>query len=548
MSRKTRSGAGLAIGLAVIVGLAWPLVPAAQNKIHKVKLGPQVNSGIREGFPIVSPDGKTLYFIRENYQDEGLTALMNEMPKATDEKAVKEWMEKLSKTAGSAAIARAPQTIWSSERQGDGHWGRAQILPEPVNSEFNAFVFSVLPDNNTLFIGRPKGMLPELMRGDDAVSFARRTKDGWSLSPYLNIKNFQNVSPRFGFALAPSGKALLLAINNGESLGGIDVYVSFPQSDGTWSRPKNLGPAVNSPRNEYGMFFAPDDQAVYFASERDGGFGGTDVYLMRRLDDTWLKWSAPQNLGPEINDEKNQESLSVDASGQFAFTAEGERFKEDIYEFALPVSLRPAPVAFVRGKVQDPGKNPLGAVINYERLRDGYQSGSAGSHPGTGRYQIALPLGENYGFLADAPGYYPVSDNLDLSQAKEGQVFDRDLTLIPIQLKKPIRLNNIFFKSDKSELLPESKRELDRLVALLLQYPRMEIEIDGHTDSQNTEDYNRKLSEARARAVVDYLAKAGIAASRLTSQGFGEARPVASNDTKEGRQLNRRVEFVILKM
>jgi len=175
--------------------------------------------------------------------------------------------------------------------------------------------------------------------------------------------------------------------------------------------------------------------------------------------------------------------------------------------------------------------------------------GLALSHPATGKYQIALPLGERYGFLAGASGYVSVSENIDLTQATQGEVFERDLTLIPLRLQTPIRLNNIFFESDKAVLLPESKRELKRLADLLRQYPKMEIEIGGHTDSQNTEDYNQKLSEARAAAVLNNLVQeAGIAAARLTAKGYGESRPVAGNDTKEGRQLNRRVEFIIVRM
>ncbi len=521
----------------------------APKTLAKVRLGPRVNSAGREGFPLVSPDGKTLYFIRENYIDPQYKAIGENLPKTIDEKSLKELQEKLLKLDNSAPLLLATQTIWASERQPDGSWGEAVLLPRPVNSDTNAFVFGVFPDNNTLFISRPPGViLPQLVPGDHVVALTSKTKEGWSEPRYLKIKDFVNGSPRFGFAIAPSQKAILSSISNQESLGGIDIYISFPEADGSWSKPKNLGPSVNSPMNEYGMVFAPDDKTVYFASDREGGFGGVDVYMMRRLDDTWLRWSSPKNLGPEINDEKNQESISVDASGQFAFMAEGQRMAEDIFEFALPPEVRPMPVAFVRGRVQDPAKKPLEATISYERLRDGFPSGIAGSHPATGRYQIALPLGEEYGFLAGAEGYYPVSENIDLRAAAGGQVFERDLTLVPIKVKTPIRLNNIFFDSDKAELLPASKRELERLVLLLNKYPSMEIEIRGHTDAQNTAEYNMKLSEARARAVVEYLVRTGIASGRLAWKGFGLTQPVASNETKEGRQLNRRVEFMIVKM
>jgi outer membrane protein OmpA-like peptidoglycan-associated protein len=526
--------------------------PPGEQKFIKVKLGPQVNCPVRDGFPVISPDGKTLYFMRENYVGDDVRALVEGMTKDVSqltEKELKEFMEKLAKIPKDQADVRAQQTVWSSERQSDGSWGQAHLLPSPVNSEANVIICSVLPDNNALFLARPLAALAQVLQGDDVAALSHRTKDGWSEPEYLKIKAFRHVLPRYGAALSPSNKALLLAIGNEESLGGLDIYVSFLEDDGGWSKPRNLGPAVNSKENDYGMYIAPDDRTVYFASNRPGGYGESDIYMTRRLDDSWLKWSPPKNLGPDINDGLSQESLSVDATGNYAFIAEGPQTKEDIYEFALPVEFRPTPVAFIRGVVGDPDKKPLAASISYERLRDGAEMGMALSHPASGKYQIALPLGENYGFLAGASGYVSVAENIDLTKATEGEVFERDLTLVPLRLQTPIRLNNIFFESDKAVLLPESRRELKRLAGLLRQYDKMEIEIDGHTDSQNTEDYNQKLSEARAAAVLNHLVREeGIAASRLTSKGYGESRPIAGNDTKEGRQLNRRVEFLIVKM
>jgi OmpA-OmpF porin, OOP family len=543
----------LSARLLIISGLLLSAAePARGQKLVKVKLGPQVNCPVRDGFPVISPDGKTLYFMRENYVGDDVKALVEGMTKDVSqltEKEIKEFMDKLARIPKDQADARAQQTVWSSDRQSDGSWGPARLLPSPVNGEANVIVCSVLPDNNSLFLARPLAALAQVLQGDDVAALTHRTKEGWSEPEYLKIRGFRHALPRYSTALSPSNKVLLLGIGNEESLGGLDIYVSFLESDGQWSKPKDLGPIVNSKENDYGMYIAPDDRTVYFASNRLGGYGESDIYMTRRLDDSWLNWSAPKNLGPDINDEQSQESLSVDASGNYAFIAEGPQTKEDIYEFALPVEFRPTPVAFVRGNVQDPEKKPLAATISYERLRDGAEMGLALSHPASGKYQIALPLGENYGFLAGASGYVSVSENIDLTKATEGEVFDRNLTLIPLRLQTPIRLNNIFFESDKAVLLPESRRELKRLAALLRQYDKMEIEIDGHTDSQNTEDYNQKLSEARAAAVLNYLTREeGISASRLTSKGYGESRPVVGNDTKEGRQLNRRVEFLIVKM
>ena len=522
---------------------------AQETKLVKVRLGTNVNSPTRECSPIISPDGNTLYFVREGYVGPEVRQMLEKMPDSKDEKAVLEYMQKMAAAVRQNDAPRSQQSSWSSERQADGSWGMANLLPAPLNNALGSFLMGVLPDNNTLFLSLVRDpSFSGFFDGRDLVGLSQRTAKGWSDISYLRFKAFRNTSGRIHFALAPNNRVLFSAILNEDSLGALDIYVSFLQPDGTWSQPKNLGPGVNSSYRELGLFVAPDDTTVYFSSDRPGGYGGTDIYMIRRLDDSWLKWTEPKNLGPEINSSENQDHLTVDATGRYAFMIEGPAFREDIFEFALPEELRPRPVALVRGFVGDPEKNPLAAGIAYERLRDGAAAGAANSDPRTGRYQIALPLGEEYGFRAGAEGYYPVSENIDLRAAKEGQVFERDLTLIPIKVKTPIRLNNIFFDSDKSELLPASKRELERLVLLLNQYPAMTIEIRGHTDAQNTADYNLRLSEARAHAVVEYLIKAGIAAARLTWKGYGLTLPVASNETKEGRQLNRRVEFMIVKM
>jgi outer membrane protein OmpA-like peptidoglycan-associated protein len=388
----------------------------------------------------------------------------------------------------------------------------------------------------------------EAKLGYQIVGQTVRRGEGWSQPEYFRIHDVINTGDRNDYFLAPGNRVMIVRIKNDESLGDYDLYVSFLQKDGTWTKPKNLGAPVNSPAYEMSPFVAPDGVTMYFASKRDGGFGGFDLYFTRRLDDTWLKWSTPKNLGPDVNSSTNQTDISTDAAGEWAFMSEGENLKEDIYEFRLPQEMRPVPTAFVRGRALDPADKPVAANITYERLRDGTGAGEANSDQVTGKYQVVLPIGENYGFRAEAPGYIAVSDRIDLTKAKAGEVFVRDLLLIPIKPGAIIRLNNIFFEFAKSALLPESKVELDRLLAILNQFPKMVIEVAGHTDDVGDDRSNQVLSEGRAAAVVAYLTGHGIVASRLQSRGYGESAPVAPNDSDEHRQLNRRVEFVILRM
>ncbi len=586
--------------VAALVCLACATTLAQQPFAGKRKLGPEINTEqFREILPIIAADGKTLYFVREDKGEEiagringqadaAITDLEKAVAGMTDP-AMKKQMEAMLADLRTTQTANLKtdmgiqhQTIWFSEKQANGTWGRATRMPAPLSHDVDTiFIGSVLPDNNTLLVAgqvtgdiltrwqqvveNAKGMTfmeillaaaPSSNRDPDAppppdkptklFAWSHRTATGWSVPELLTFRSFKNDSPRLEIFLSPDGRHTFFSIHNAESLGDRDLYVSTLAADGVWEKPVNLGPVVNTKGVELGPFMAPDGRTLYFSSDRPGGQGGFDLYLTRRLDETWTKWSSPQNLGAEVNTKDNDMSIAVDATGALAFMAIGPMMKEDIYEFALPPAVRPRPVAFVYGKVTDPAGKPVPAAIVYEFLKTGEGAGQAAAKPDNGTYQIALPIGEDFAFRAAAPGYIAVSDRIDLTAAKEGERFERNLILIPLEVGKPIRLNNVFFDTAKTALLPESTRELDRLVALLKQMPTMRIEVRGHTDSVDDDAANLTLSEGRAASVTAYLVKAGIAAARLQSKGFGETAPIGSNATDEGRKLNRRVEFVIL--
>ncbi len=184
--------------------------------------------------------------------------------------------------------------------------------------------------------------------------------------------------------------------------------------------------------------------------------------------------------------------------------------------------------------------------ITYFDLETNREIGTASSNPNNGAYKISLPAGHKYSYFAKKEGYFSVSENIDLTAMGAYTEITRDLYLVPIEVGQSVRLNNIFFEYDKSEILGGSVYELDRLVKIMKENPNIVIQISGHTDNLGTEAYNQKLSEDRARAVYTYIISKNISDDRVSSVGFGESRPLASNDTEEGRALNRRVEFVII--
>jgi outer membrane protein OmpA-like peptidoglycan-associated protein len=210
--------------------------------------------------------------------------------------------------------------------------------------------------------------------------------------------------------------------------------------------------------------------------------------------------------------------------------------------------VKPNPVVLIYGRVLNAKTNePIEAEIKYENLSSGLEAGIANSNPNDGSYKIILPYGNNYGYSAKANGYYSVSENINLKKFSDYKEIEKNLYLAPIEIGEVVRLNNIFFDFNKYELKPESFPELDRIVKFLTDYPILEIELSGHTDNLGSHDYNQKLSENRANAVAEYLFTKGISRNRIMVIGYGETLPIDTNDTDEGRQKNRRVEFKILK-
>ncbi|MBE0644876.1 MAG: OmpA family protein [Bacteroidetes bacterium] len=493
--------------------MSVPVAFAQQDFPERENLGPMINSEYHEVLPVIAPDGKTLYFVRKDHPEN---------------------------------VGREKKDdIWFSRLQVDGSWGPAQNIGSPLNDDGYNFVCTVMPDNNALLLGNkyyPDGTQ------DEGVSMTFRSDSGWAFPVNLEIKNINNLSDLSEYTASPDGRVIIMSVLRADSIGGRDLYVSLKKEDGTWSDPENMGTTINSKFADITPFLAADGVTLYFSSDRPGGFGSNDVYMTRRLDYTWKNWSQPRNLGYPINTAGWDAYYTVPANGEFAYfvsTSSGYG-KGDLFRITLPESARPMPVMMVGGIVRDIDGNKIPATIVYERLTDSKSAGTAHADPKTGEYKIALPMGYEYGFHAESEGYYPVSAHLDITDLTSFDEIRRDLVLAPLKRGSAIPLKNVFFKFNSAVLRDESKPELDRLVKLLQAHPSMIIQVDGHTDDIGGYEFNLNLSRHRAAAMVNYLVEHGINPVRLIPRGFGETRPVASNDTDEGRQLNRRVEYTIL--
>jgi OmpA-OmpF porin, OOP family len=487
-------------------------------------LGPNINTDLPELRPTVSADGNLLFFICEND------------PHNTKYRSI-----------------RNSQDIWYSERDSAGKWGGAIHMGYPLNTYHYNAVYWISPDNNRILIRNA------FIDGDyvgNGVSMSYRTRDGgWSKPNALRIRNYLKYDRgrQNGATMAHDGKTLLLYMTEEKGGENNDIYVCFLQPDGTWSEPKSIGKKINLPQyDEMTPYLASDGVTLYFSSNRPGGLGDNDIWMTKRLDSTWTKWADPQNLGSPINTPDWDAFFTLDAGGEYAYlTSSQDSYGEsDIVRVKLLERERPDPVVLVSGNVYNKKTNePLSASLQYETLPDGVEAGNGISNPDDGSFKIVLPYDKNYSIRATADKFFAISENLNLdSFVKAGyKEIHKDLYLVPIEIGQVVRLNNVFFDFDKWDLRPESFMELDRVVKLLKENPAIVIEMSAHTDSRGSDDYNYKLSDNRARSVMEYIIAHGIDSTRITSQGYGETKPVATNETDDGRQLNRRVEFKILK-
>jgi outer membrane protein OmpA-like peptidoglycan-associated protein len=503
------------------------------------RLGDNINSQYQETRPLISPDGKTLYYSRANHPEN--------MGGDDDE-----------------------NDIWYSElNSGTGAWEKSKNLGEPLNNKGPNYISSITPDGNamTVLLGNEYGNRDKMKPG---VSISTKTNDGWSDPQPLEIINAFIESTDGNYFLANNRRVLIIAVDRYDTYGGKDLYVSFLQRDKKWTEPMNLGNDINSAHIESSPYLAADNETLYFSSKGFSGYGGSDVYISRRLDDTWTNWTEPENLGPDINSTGDDVFFNIPPSGQYAYYSKSqEEGNGDIYKIEMPVFYQPAPVVSVSGKVVDSNsKQPVAAKISYDLLPENSNVGFVMSDSITGEYEILLPAGSTYNFKAEADGYKSLNSSIDLLDETDFVEIKRTIELstgedepvvaivdspehekieefISGGSKELIVTSSILFEFASDYLEESSFVVLDKIATYMKNNKELQLIIEGHTDNVGPSQYNLSLSKRRAQSVEAYLIAQGIDKSRFEAKGYGMQQPVASNDTKEGQRLNRRVVFAI---
>ncbi|MBK1440374.1 PD40 domain-containing protein [Parapedobacter sp. ISTM3] len=475
---------------------------------HPVNPGPAINTEYDEYFPKLTADHRTIIFTRK----------VNER-----------------------------ESFYESSLDSNGKWQPARFLEGDINSaQYNEGAHCISADGKYLFFtgcNRPNGL------GSCDIYVSRREGDRWG-EPYNLGEPINSAGWEAQPALGADGKTLYFVSNRSGGQGGYDIWKSTLQSNGQWGDPQNLGPAINTPFDESSPYIHADNRTLYFVSNGWPGFGDKDIFKSQM--DADGHWPQPNNLGYPINDHREQSALTVSMNGRYAFFSSRRPDALgglDIYSFELPEASRPNPVAYLKGAIVDSDSDvPIQAEITVTDILTNeplYQE-SADYEDGT--FLAPLPFGKTYALHVKHPGYLFFSKNYPLDDStKINDAYEIRIALSPIKIGNKETLNNIFFETNQYELLPQSKSDLDNLIDFLQLNKEVRIEIGGHTDDTGSDAYNRTLSENRAKAVHDYLIHAGIAVGRLHYKGYGPSQPIAGNDTEEGRQLNRRTDFKIIK-
>lgn len=484
-------------------------------EFNPINLGEGINSDCDEYYPYISPNDSIMIFTRKVPLYKG----------------------------ANPASDNTQEDFYISYLTDEG-WSKAEPLKGNVNTRQNEGAQTVTADGKYLVFAacnRPNG------KGSCDLYYSE-----WKNGEWTQARNLTEINTMFWESqpsISPDGRVLYFASERQDGYGNSDIYVSYRRPDGFWSKPQPLDTTINTPMAETSPFIHPDGRTLYFCSNGHLGVGGFDIFVSR-LDENG-QWTKPQNLGYPINTTRNEIGLVVSSSGKKAYitsSREGGYGLHDLYEFDLPVSAQADEVSYFKGYVKDAetGK-PLSVKCEVVDLEHNKVTYSITSDSLDGSFLLGLPKGKMYGLYFSSKGYLFHTEQVQLERLYSKQsAFNKDIKLQKIRPGMRMVLPNIFYDTDSFRLKPSSFAELDKVVAFLKEHPNVKIEIGGHTDNTGSDSHNKSLSEKRAKSVYEYLIQKNISPARLSYVGYGSQQPIATNNTAEGKAMNRRTEMKIL--
>lgn len=471
------------------------------------------------------------------------------------------------------------EDVFFADKSG-GSWQRAKNIGPPINTKYSDSNLMLSPDGNTLFIYRDEGNgdIFQSIKGSDGKWSEPKPLPGIINSSYRESS----------VSITSDGKTLYFASERPGGFGGSDIYIATKGNGNDWSRVKNAGTNINSEFDEDGPFITADAKTLYFSSKGKKGMGGFDIFKTELLNPDKNEWSEPENIGYPINtpdddiyfvtsnDGKHWYYSSVRDEG-LGYTdiyiitpteepkktpevAAKEPVKEEPKPEPEPVKEDPKPepvketpkkiqpLKYIVSVVDADSKNPLDAKVLLQGLKDKTVVGSSDQGNGTIEFSIVSVSAKDYKLTVEREGYVFQTLTLKIAGATtDAQTVNKTVEMNKLVVGTVSILRNIYFDFAKASFKTESYGELNKLESMMRQNPGLQVEIAGHTDFIGTKVFNKNLSQLRANAVKNFLVNKGIDTRRVKAVGYGEDRPLASNDDeKEGREINRRVEFKVL--
>ena len=494
-----------------------------------------VNSIYDEQNPVVSPDGKTLYFTRSHHPEN----------------------------IGGVADKG---DIWYSTLTAERQWSAPKNATRLNNKNWNG-VIGFSADGSTIFLYNHYTESAGVVKSQ-GIAKANKQGNSWAKPVDVNIPYFKNLSDNIGGSITTDGKVLVMSLESFGTKGGEDIYVILKDDKGKWGEPKNLGSTINTRYQEFSPCLSADYNTLYFSSNGHGGRGSSDVFEAKRQGEGWTNWSRPKALDHINTKGREKDYRTYDKYAIYSSTINSDGYsdlkihtenptdsispnedviavQDSIAKDSTDQNVTVAPVVSqLYGKVFDSStKELIEAIITIEGNGFNKETPTAEEDGG---YAVSMPAAGAYQVRVDAVGYISKRENLKI---EEGQTASLQINYIlqPITVGTTVNLENVLFQQSTPNILESSYPELDLVVDLMKQNPSMKIRLEGHTDNKGVPKHNLVLSRKRAEAVQLYLVKRGISAKRISWKGYGGTKPIADNDDPKLRMLNRRVEFTIVK-
>ncbi|MCX7908186.1 MAG: OmpA family protein [Ignavibacteria bacterium] len=488
------------------------------NSVSKIRLPEIINEYQPALLPIISPNGDELFFSRK-WHPENTGGISDD------------------------------DDVWVSIRKSNNEWNKPVKLEETINKPTSNSLLYIFPDGNKVLLSgeyyKKEAQLAITQINVNYFAIAKRINGKWQKPEPLFIEDFYNKSKNYSATISTDGKVLIMSLQREDSFGSLDLYISFynPETK-TFSKPANLGNKINSKGVEIACFLAYDSKTLYFASNGRNGKGKFDLYLTRRLDDTWGNWSDPIPLD-FINSQWDENSLSLNLTGDTAYFTSGDSIsgREGIYFAVLPNEFRPLPYLVIQGEIlsvdgNSTAKINVPAAFKIDNFETDYVFYDTVYNS---NYRFVVPNNTQYNFFVSAKNYNDYSFSTSSSKFVEPAIQNYNITLRRIKENKTF-IGRIYFETDKDSLNKKSFIRLKKLIEKINQEKLSKILVVGHTDELGTEEYNLQLSIRRAENTAKVIKSIlNLPDDIFEIQGKGKSEPISRDFSK-----NRRVEIYLV--